>query len=71
VNQLRLARRKKGWRQIDLSEAAGVSLTLVWILETSRGTNVSMTVKEKIARALDCQVDQIFPEINRNSSHEA
>lgn len=64
MNQLRQARRKKGWRQIDLSEAAGVSLTLIWILETSQGVNVSRVVKEKIAGALDCPVSHIFPEVD-------
>lgn len=65
MNQLKLARRKKGWRQIDLSEAADVSLTLIWILETSRGINVSMAVKEKIAKALDCPVDHLFSEVGK------
>jgi transcriptional regulator with XRE-family HTH domain len=65
MNQLKLERIRKGWRQIDLSEAAGVSLTLIWILETSQGINVSRDVKEKIARALDCPVDHVFPEAGK------
>ncbi len=61
MNQLKLERRRKGWRQIDLSEAAGVSLTSIWILETSLGTNVGRALKEKLAKALGMTVESLFP----------
>ena len=49
-------------RQVDLSEAPGVSLTWIWILETSQEKNVSREVKERVARALEMEVIQLFPD---------
>jgi len=71
MNLLRLERRRKGWRQIDLSEAAGVSQTLIWILETSRGKSVSREAKQRIANALDCSMESLFPEVNGEKKDES
>lgn len=61
MNQVKMARIKKGLRQIDLAEAAGISLTWIWILENSKGRGVSKDIKRKVAKALDVDQKWLFP----------
>jgi len=64
MNRVKQVRRKKGLRQIDLAEAAGVSLTWIWILENSQGQGVSKEIKQKVVEALNVELIMLFPDEN-------
>jgi transcriptional regulator with XRE-family HTH domain len=62
VSKIREMREKQGLRQIDLAKRADVSLTWLWVLENSLSQRVSREVKERVARALNCSYEEVFPE---------
>lgn len=62
MSKIREMREKQGLRQIDLAKRADVSLTWLWVLENSLSQRVSREVKERVARALNCSYEEVFPE---------
>ncbi|MEW6455103.1 MAG: helix-turn-helix transcriptional regulator [Acidobacteriota bacterium] len=64
-NNLRKLRKERGWAMGRLSAESGVSLCWVDMIELGY-INPGMEVREKLARALKVQVDEVFPvESNR------
>jgi transcriptional regulator with XRE-family HTH domain len=53
---LRAIRLRRGWRQIDLARAAGVSATLVSNVELGAGAKVTIATLERIAAPLAARV---------------
>lgn len=53
---LRALRRRRGWRQVDLAAAAGVSQELVSLIERGHSDRVSIRVLLAIAAALDARL---------------
>ena len=54
---LRALRHRRGWRQVDLAVAAGVSRSVVVRLETGRAGNVPLAKVDRIAGALGAIAD--------------
>ena len=54
---IRALRRRRGWRQVDLAAAAGVSQSVVADLELGRGRRMAIETYEKVAGALDALAD--------------
>lgn len=54
---IRLVRTRRGWRQIDLARAAGVSRAMVSRIERGHLGSVSMDKIRAVAAALDIRVD--------------
>lgn len=61
MSKIREMRTRRGLRQLDLAKKADISLTWLWALENSFSARVSREIKERVARALDCPYDEIFP----------
>lgn len=57
IRALRLRRR---WRQIDLALAAGVSQTIVAMIELGRGRRIAIESYERVAGALGASVDVVL-----------
>jgi transcriptional regulator with XRE-family HTH domain len=53
---IRALRRRRGWRQRDLAEAAGVNQTAVSLIERGHADRVSMRVLREVAAALDARL---------------
>lgn len=53
---LRALRRRRGWRQLDLGAAAGVSRSLVARIEGGRGDRLTIRSLERIAAAVGARV---------------
>lgn len=60
MNKTKRLREKKGLRQIDLAKKANVSLTWIWALENGFEDRISVQVKSRIARALECDPTLLF-----------
>lgn len=54
------ARAKKNMGQQELAEKSGVSRAIISGLESGRVKNTTVTTLFKIAKALDCSVEDIF-----------
>jgi len=67
VRPLRLYRVARGWRQVDLAEAAGIRAESVCRIETGRVQPHAATAAA-LARALQVPVAELFPESVRNGS---
>lgn len=61
MSKIKAMRMKLGLRQLDLAKKADISLTWLWALENSFSSRVSREIKERVARALDCPYDELFP----------
>ena len=61
MSKIKEMRTNRGLRQLDLAKKADISLTWLWALENSFSARVSKEVKERVARALDCPYDELFP----------
>jgi len=61
MTKIKEAREKRGLRQLDLAKMADVSLTWLWALENSFSSRVSKDIKERVAQALDCSYEDLFP----------
>ena len=61
VSSLRIERIKKEITQIDLWMATGIPQWRISLIE--RGISPKAEEKKKIAKALNCQVKEIFPQI--------
>jgi RNA polymerase sigma factor (sigma-70 family) len=62
--EMRTKRLEKGWSQKELGEAAGLTQTAIGAIETLKPRRPTPALKRnliKIADALDCQVEDIFP----------
>ena len=57
IRALRLRRR---WRQVDLAAAAGVSQSVVAMIELGRGRRLVIETYERIGAALDARVDVLL-----------
>lgn len=53
---IRALRRRRGWRQRDLADAAGVSQGLVSLIERGHGDRVSIRTLVAVANALDARL---------------
>jgi transcriptional regulator with XRE-family HTH domain len=53
---IRALRRRRGWRQSDLATAAGVSRSLISLIELGRVDDVRMSRLRSVARALDAAI---------------
>ena len=53
---VRALRQRRGWRQADLAARAGVSASLIGLLESSGAERVSVRALRRIARALDLRL---------------
>ena len=62
LNRLKKARLQQGLRQLDLAKKADISISWLWALENSFSLRVSRTIKERVARALGCPYEKLFPE---------
>jgi len=63
MGDMRRIRREKEINQYELARAAGISQAMVSLIERGfRDPNTG--VKRKIARALRCQVNELFPANN-------
>jgi transcriptional regulator with XRE-family HTH domain len=62
MSKLKKMREKRGLRQLDLAKKADVSLTWIWVLENTFSDRVSRDIKKRVARALNCPYEEIFPE---------
>ena len=68
-NRIKEFRELRGFTIQGLAEVAGLSKSTVFIVETNwRGTMPRLKTIQKIARALNCTVDDLFPD--RVISHE-
>lgn len=54
---IRTVRTRRGWRQVDLAERAGVSRTTVSLVERGHWQRLSIDTAREIAAALDIRVD--------------
>jgi transcriptional regulator with XRE-family HTH domain len=50
-----------GLRQLDLALRAGCGISTISLIERGYSARVSPELREKIARALNCEVRDIFP----------
>src|SRR5689334_10383743 len=57
---IRALRLRKRWRQVDLAAAAGVSQTVVAMLELGRGRRLAIESYERVAAALDARFDLLL-----------
>jgi transcriptional regulator with XRE-family HTH domain len=48
---VRLARQTRGWREVDLGQAAGYSASTISRLETNRRASVDLEMLRRVARA--------------------
>ena len=62
MSKIKAMRTKLGLRQLDLAKKADISLTWLWALENSFSRRVSRAIKERVARALGCPYEKLFPE---------
>lgn len=60
VSNLKIERIKKGMTQSSLSLSSGIPQWRLSLIE--RGIHAKFDEKQKIATALGCQIDEIFPE---------
>ena len=58
-NRLRVLRAERGWSQVDLAEALGVSRQTVNALENGR-YDPSLPLAFKLGRTFGLQIEQIF-----------
>lgn len=54
---IRALRHRRGWRQVDLANAAGVSQSVVADLELGRGRRMATETYDKVAGALDARAE--------------
>jgi len=59
-NKLKILREKKGLMQYQLAQKARIHPSIISL--TEHGLDPSERVKSKIAKALDCEKEKIFPE---------
>lgn len=59
-NKVRSVRQQKGMTLLHLSELSGISVGYLCHLEKGSRNNPSLEVMEKIAKALDKKVSEIF-----------
>ena len=62
MSRLKQIRLEKGLRQLDLAKKANISLTWLWALENSFSSRVSREIKGRVAQALDCPYEELFPD---------
>lgn len=55
--QLRALRRRRGWRQVDVAEAAGVSQTVISLVERGHGDRLSVATLREMTRALEARLE--------------
>lgn len=60
MNKLRQYRKKQKLTQIELSKKSGVSRTIISSLENQKEIITTTGTLKKIAKALNCQVTEIF-----------
>lgn len=61
MTKVKYYRLKQGLRQLDLAKKADISLSWVWVLENSFQQRVSREIKERVAKALNCPYEKLFP----------
>ena len=61
MSKLKEQRLKQGLRQLDLAKQADVSLTWIWVQENRLSSRVSPTIKRRVAKALNCAYEELFP----------
>ncbi|MBQ7411262.1 MAG: helix-turn-helix transcriptional regulator [Clostridia bacterium] len=59
-NNLKYYREAKNLTQEELSKKAEVSRNTISLIETGANTNITYNVMEKLAKALDMTVEEIF-----------
>lgn len=64
---LRTARRLKDITQAELARRAGLDQTTISDIERGRNRNPSLDSARRIAEALGCTVDEIFPAIQQEA----
>lgn len=61
MNKVKQIRIEKGLRQLDLAKKADISLPWLWALENSFQQRISKEVKGRVAVALGCKYEDLFP----------
>lgn len=61
MNNLRKIRQEKGLRIVDVAIAGHVSMTTVTLIEAGYD-RAKKSTKIRLAKALDCNIKDIFPE---------
>ena len=59
---MKAIRRGLGLRQLDLALKAGIGISTVSLIERGYVCRVSPELRAKIAKALRCEVEDVFPE---------
>jgi len=62
INKTKEKREILKLRIVDVALKAGVGVSTVWLIENGYASRTSEKTKEKVASALQCSVQEIFPE---------
>ena len=62
-SKIRLLRKGRGLRQLDLALSAGLSQATIWNVE--HGLEISRPTKQKIAAALGVRVNDLFDHVEK------
>ncbi len=71
MNRVLELRTERGLKQVDLASAAGISLAYVRQLESDDPSTPTLNVARRLAAALSCSVDDLFPAAPSASSDSA
>lgn len=58
--QIRIIRSSRGWTQADLAERAGVSLSVICVLEVGKNQNPRISTLWRIANALGVSLAELL-----------
>lgn len=61
MNHLKNIRETSGLSQTDLVVATGISQGMISTIERSEEPNITLGTARKLARALNCTLDDLFP----------
>ena len=59
---LKAIRKKQGLGQLDIALRAGCGISTVSLIERGYASRISPELKRRIAHALRCRVEDVFPE---------
>ena len=61
-NRVREKRKNLNLRMIDVAIMSGVGISTIWLAENGYAERVSEKTRKKIACALQCSIQEIFPQ---------
>ena len=70
MEELQRRRMKMGKTQKNLSEESGVSQQAISAIERGDNNNPGIHTARKLAKALECTVDDLFPEKQEENNHD-